>query len=107
MNIYIGNLPYNASEDEVRQAFEAYGQVASVALIKDRMTGQPRGFGFVEMPNQSEAQAAIDGLNGKDFMNRTLVVNQARPREERGERRGGGDRGRRPDDRDRGRRNRW
>ena len=84
MNIYIGNLPYNASEDEVRQAFEAYGQVASVALIKDRMTGQPRGFGFVEMPNQSEAQAAIDGLNGKDFMNRTLVVNQARTPGRRG-----------------------
>jgi RNA recognition motif-containing protein len=90
MNIYVGNLPYNVTEDEVRQAFEAFGQVSSVSLIKDKMTGQMRGFGFVEMPNMDEAQAAIQNLNGRDFKNRSLVVNPARPREERGDRGGGG-----------------
>jgi RNA recognition motif-containing protein len=90
MNIYVGNLPYTVSEDEVREAFEAFGQVTSVSLIKDKMTGQMRGFGFVEMPNMDEAQAAIQNLNGRDFKNRSLVVNPARPREERGDRGGGG-----------------
>lgn len=89
MNIYVGNLPYRISEDELKLAFEAYGEVTTVTLIKDRETGQMRGFGFVEMPNQSEAESAIQGLNDKEFMNRKLVVNQARPREERG---GGGER---------------
>jgi len=87
MNIYVGNLPFAATEEDVRQAFAAFGQVASVALIKDKMTGKPRGFGFVEMPVEAEANAAIQGLNGKNFMNRALVVNPARPREEGG---GGG-----------------
>jgi cold-inducible RNA-binding protein len=83
MNIYIGNLPFNAAEDELKELFAAYGQVDSVSLIKDKFTGQSRGFGFVEMPNLKEAQAAIAGLNGKDFMGRNLTVNPARPREER------------------------
>ncbi len=90
MNIYCGNLSFSASEDELRSLFEGYGQVSSVAVIKDKMTGQSRGFAFIEMPNDSEAQAAITALNGKDFKNRNLVVNPARPREEGGQRRGGG-----------------
>jgi RNA recognition motif-containing protein len=95
MNIYIGNLPFNAAEDELRELFAAYGQVDSVSLIKDKFTGQSRGFGFVEMPNLKEAQAAIAGLNGKDFMGRNLTVNPARPREERKDSysSGGGSRG--------------
>jgi len=91
MNIYVGNLPYSVSEDDVRQAFEAFGEVASVSMIKDKMTGQPRGFGFVEMNDDGEAQAAIDALNGKDLKGRAMVVNAARPREERPM--GGGGRG--------------
>jgi len=90
MNIYCGNLSFSASEDEVRSLFEGFGQVTSVALIKDKITGQSRGFGFVEMPNDSEAQAAITALNGKDFKNRNLVVNPARAREDSGPRRSGG-----------------
>jgi RNA recognition motif-containing protein len=96
VNIYVGNLPFSASEDDVRQVFEAYGEVRSVTLIKDRETGRMRGFGFVEMPDDGHAQDAIQALNGKDFIGRALVVNQARPREERGgggfsrERRSGG-----------------
>ena len=90
MNIYVGNLSYQATEDEVRSLFEAYGQVSSVALIKDKMTGQPRGFGFVEMPNDSEAQKAIQELNGKDVRGRSLSINPARPREDRGGGGGGG-----------------
>ncbi len=90
MNIYVGNLSYQATEDELRALFEAFGQVSSVALIKDKMTGQPRGFGFVEMPNDSEAQKAIQELNGKDMKGRSLSINPARPREERGGGGGGG-----------------
>jgi len=99
MNIYVGNLPYNASEDEVRELFAAYGTVTSVALIKDKVTGQPRGFGFVEMASDSEANTAIEALNGRDFGGRKLAINPARPREDRpagprtggfGERRGPG-----------------
>lgn len=84
MNIYVGNLPFNATEDDVRQVFATFGQVTAVTLIKDRSTGQPRGFGFVEMPSEDEAQKAIQALNGKDFKNRSMVVNPARPREDRG-----------------------
>jgi RNA recognition motif-containing protein len=90
MNIYVGNLPFDATEDEVRELFTAFGQVASVALIKDKMTGRPRGFGFVEMANMGEAQKAIQALNGKEFKNRSLAVNPARPREERNDRDRGG-----------------
>ncbi len=82
MNIYVGNLPFTASEDEVRQAFAAYGTVSSVAIIKDRETGQSRGFAFVEMPNNDEGTAAINNLNGKPLKGRALKVNEARPREE-------------------------
>jgi RNA recognition motif-containing protein len=88
MNIYVGNLSYQATEDEIRSLFEAFGEVSSVALIKDKMTGQPRGFGFVEMPNDGDAQKAIQELNGKDMKGRSLSINPARPREERGS--GGG-----------------
>lgn len=104
MNIYVGNLPRATTEAELRTAFEAFGRVSSAAVIKDKFTGESRGFGFVEMPEKNEAQAAITGMNGKDFGGRTLTVNEARPREERprggggggwsggggGERRGGG-----------------
>ena len=91
MNIYVGNLSFSATEDEVRQTFGAYGSVKSVAIIKDRETGKSRGFGFVEMPNSEEGQAAIAALNGKMMGGRALVVNEARPREESGyDRRGGG-----------------
>ncbi len=82
MNIYVGNLPFTVSEDEVRQAFAAYGTVSSVAIIKDRETGQSRGFAFVEMPNNEEGTNAINSLNGKPLKGRALKVNEARPREE-------------------------
>ena len=87
MNIYVGNLPREATEDDLRQAFEAFGEVASAKIITDRFTGDSRGFGFVEMGNGTEAQAAISGLNGKDLKGRSLRVNEARPR--RDDRRGG------------------
>jgi RNA recognition motif-containing protein len=90
MNIYIGNLPFNAKEDEIREVFAGYGQVNSVTIIIDKMSGRSRGFGFVEMAEDAEAQNAIQGLNGKDFMGRGMVVNEARPREDRGDYRGGG-----------------
>lgn len=97
MNIYVGNLSFDATEDEVRQLFAEYGKVTSVALIKDKFTGQPRGFGFVEMADDSEANKAIQALNGQEFRRRALTVNQARPREEgsrgRGSGGGYGDRG--------------
>ena len=83
MNIYVGNLSYGMSEDELREAFGAYGDVASVKILSDRETGRSRGFGFVEMPNQSEGEAAISQLNGKEVGGRTLRVNEARPRERR------------------------
>lgn len=89
MNIYVGNLSYDATEDEIREMFAAHGEVASVSVIKDKFTGQPRGFAFVEMANDSEAQTAIDQLNGAPLRGRNISVNQARPREERGPRTGG------------------
>ncbi len=88
MNIYVGNMSRNVSEEDLREAFEAFGQVTSVNIIKDKFTGEPRGFGFVEMQGKAEAQAAIDGMNGKELKGRTLNVNEARPRAEGG--RGGG-----------------
>jgi RNA recognition motif-containing protein len=91
MNIYVGNLSRETTEDELRQAFEAFGQVTSINIIKDRYSGESRGFGFVEMATKSEAQAAINELNGKSLGERTLSVNEARPRSE-----GGGGGGRRP-----------
>jgi len=83
MNIYVGNLSYGMSEDELREAFGAFGDVSSVKILMDRETGRSRGFGFVEMPNQSEAEAAIAQLNGKDVGGRALRINEARPREQR------------------------
>lgn len=81
MNIYVGNLSYTMSEGELRDAFAAYGEVSSVKILMDRETGRSRGFGFVEMPNQQEAEAAVAQLNGKDVGGRALRVNEARPRE--------------------------
>jgi RNA recognition motif-containing protein len=83
MNIYVGNLSFDAGEDEVRQLFAQFGEVATVNLITDRDSGRPKGFGFVEMAQQEQAQAAIAGLNGKDFKGRKLNVNEARPKTDR------------------------
>ncbi|MCC5915880.1 MAG: RNA-binding protein [Cryomorphaceae bacterium] len=82
MKIYVASIPFRTSEDDLRSAFENYGDVSSVRIIKDRETQRSRGFGFVEMDNDSDAQSAIDGLNGSEFQGRELVVNEARPREE-------------------------
>ena len=87
MNIYVGNLSPKTSEDELREAFEAFGDVDSAKIIKDNFTGKSRGFGFIEMPNQAQGQAAISGMNGKELGGSSLTVNEARPRESRG---GGG-----------------
>lgn len=87
MNIYIGNLPYGVSEEELKAAFAEYGEVASVSMIKDKFTGQSKGFAFVEMPNNSEADQAIKGLNERMFKGRKIKVNQAKPRGERAPRR--------------------
>ena len=83
MDIYVGNLSYQATEDDLRQVFEAFGQVASAAIIKDRSTGRSKGFGFVGMPVKAEAESAITGLNGKELKGRMLKVSAARPRPER------------------------
>jgi RNA recognition motif-containing protein len=83
MNIYVGNLSYGMSETELRDAFAAFGEVSSAKILIDRETGRSRGFGFVEMPNQGEAEAAIAQLNGKDLGGRALRINEARPRERR------------------------
>lgn len=91
VNIFVGNLAYTLSEDDLRQAFEKYGTVDQVSLITDKMTGRPRGFGFVEMANESEAKAAISGLHDVELKGRKMLVNEARPREDRGG--GGRDRG--------------
>ena len=93
MNIYVGNLSYEVTEEDLQQAFEAFGQVESVRIIKDKYSGQSKGFGFVEMPAKAEAQSAVNDLNGKELKGRTLNVNEARPRSEGhrgGGRRGGG-----------------
>jgi len=90
VNIYVGNLSREVTEDELRKAFEAFGQVTTVSIIKDRYSGESRGFGFVEMSTKTEAQAAINGLNGTSLKERTLSVSEARPRTEGGGRGGGG-----------------
>ena len=96
MKIYVGNLSRDTTDSDLQKAFEAFGAVLSVTIVKDKFSGQSRGFGFVEMPNNEEAQAAIDGLNGNEFMGRALNVNEARPRPDHrgGGKRGGGGRGR-------------
>lgn len=86
-NIYVGNLPYSTTDQELRQMFEEFGQVDRTSIVMDRETGRSRGFGFVEMSNDAEGQAAIAALNGRDMGGRALVVNVAKQREERG---GGG-----------------
>jgi RNA recognition motif-containing protein len=101
MNIYVGNLSFDSTDEDLRQAFEAFGQVESAQVIRDRASGRSRGFGFVEMPNQTEALAAIEGLNDTELQGRNLRVNEARPREDRG---GGGRGGRRGGRRQGGRR---
>jgi cold-inducible RNA-binding protein len=90
VNIYVGNLSREVTEDELRKAFEAYGQVTSVNIIKDRYSGESRGFAFVEMTTKTEAQAAITALNGTSLKERTLSVSEARPRAEGGRRPFGG-----------------
>ena len=89
-NLYVGNLSYEATEDDLRQAFEAHGEVSSVAIIKDKMTGRSRGFGFVEMPDKNQANAAIQALNLQEVRGRAITVNEARPKTEGGPRGGGG-----------------
>ena len=84
MNIFVGNLLREASESDLRQAFEEFGQVTTAKIITDKYSGDSRGFGFVEMPDHQEAKSAISGLDGKDLKGRTLKVNEARPRENRG-----------------------
>jgi RNA recognition motif-containing protein len=105
MNIFVGNLSRDISEEELRAAFSAFGQVSKVTILKDKFSGEPRGFGFVEMPAKAEAQAAINGMNQKELKGRALNVNEARPQTERpggggggmrsgwGKRGGGGNRG--------------
>ena len=90
MRIYVGNLSYDVTEDDFRELFVSFGEVESATIIMDRDSGQPKGFGFVEMPNGDEAERAIQELNGKEFMERELTVNEARPRRERGRGRGRG-----------------
>ena len=97
MNLYVGNLSYQTTETELRAAFEGYGEVSSVTIIKDKFTGQSRGFGFVEMASDEQAQAAIDGLDGSDLGGRNLKVNKAKPREDRRDDRGRGGHDRRRD----------
>jgi RNA recognition motif-containing protein len=94
VNIYVGNLSFEVSEEDVRGAFEAFGKVETAKIITDKYSGASRGFGFVEMPSKDEAQAAISGLNGKELKGRALNVNEARPRAERPRGGGGGGRGR-------------
>ena len=93
MNIYVGNLSYSLTEDDLRALFAEFGDVTSAKLIMDRYTGQSKGFGFVEMSDDGAAQKAIDELNGRDVSGRSLTVNKARPREERPRGGGGGGRG--------------
>ncbi len=82
MNIYVGNLNYKVQENKLKEVFDDFGTVESVKIIQDKATGRSKGFAFVEMPNDAEGQAAIDGLNSSEFMGRKLVVNQARPKEQ-------------------------
>jgi RNA recognition motif-containing protein len=93
MNIYVGNLSYDATDVTIREAFESFGQVISARIIKDKYTGQSRGFGFVEMLEQSQAQAAIKSLNGKELLGKQMSVNEVRPRTDQGRFGGQGGRG--------------
>ncbi|MEJ2611920.1 MAG: RNA-binding protein [Candidatus Thiodiazotropha sp.] len=86
MNIDVGNLPWSVKDDELREMFVAFGEVANASVIMDKFSGRSRGFGFVEMPNSSDAEAAIKSLNEKDMEGRSLRINEAKPREERPQR---------------------
>jgi RNA recognition motif-containing protein len=93
MNIYVGNLSFEVKEENLQATFEAYGQVSSATIVRDKYSGQPRGFGFVEMPDQNEARTAIANLNGKELLGRQMNVNEARPRPSQGGPGGRGGRG--------------
>ena len=90
MNIYIGNLPHNVTDDDLKSAFGEFGRITSAKVIKDMATGEAKGFAFIEMPSQTDALTAIKNMNGKEFKGRVIVVNEARPREDK---KGGGGRG--------------
>jgi RNA recognition motif-containing protein len=90
MKIYVGNMPYGVTEEDLKQSFAAFGEVTSVSIIKDKMSGQSKGFGFVEMASAEQGQAAISGMNGKELKGRKLNVNEARPRQDDGRGGGGG-----------------
>ena len=90
MNVYVGNLSYSTSSEDLRELFEAFGEVTSANVISDRDSGRSKGFGFVEMSDSGQAQEAIEKLNGTEVAGRTITVNEARPREDRGGRPGGG-----------------
>lgn len=97
MNIYVGNLPFGTTDDDLQRLFSAHGDVSSANVIKDRFSGESRGFGFVEMPSREDAMAAIEGLNGTDFQGRSITVNEAKPKSPREGGGGGGGRGGRGD----------
>ena len=92
MNIYVANVSFKATDEDLKSLFEEYGDVSSARIVMDKYTNRSRGFAFVEMDDAGDGQKAIDGTNGKDFLGRELVVNEARPREERPERSGSSDR---------------
>ncbi len=94
MNIYVGNLLFDVSESDLREAFEQFGEITEVRLIMDKFSGKSKGFGFIEMPSKDEAEKAIEEMNGKDFNGRALNVNEAKPKVDRGGRGGGGGGGR-------------
>lgn len=96
-NLYVGNFPFDVTEDDLRELFEPYGVVSRVQIVTDRETGRSRGFGFVEMANDADVQRVVEALNGKVFRGRTLTVNEARPRQDSGSRPNGGGGGRRGD----------
>ena len=95
MNIYVGNMSFDVSESELREAFEQFGEITEVRLIMDKFSGKSKGFGFIEMPSKDEAEKAIEEMNGKDFNGRALNVNEAKPKTDRGGRGGRGGGGRR------------
>ena len=94
MNIYVGNLSRDVTEEDLRQAFEAYGEVSTINIIKDRFSGESRGFGFVEMPSNTEAEAAIEAMNEQDLKGRVIKVNEAKPKADNRRSGGGGGGGR-------------
>lgn len=93
MNIYVGNLVFDVSEDDLKEAFEPFGEITEVRLIMDKFSGKSKGFGFIEMPTKAEAEKAIEEMNGKEFKGRAINVNEAKPKTDRGGRGGGGGRG--------------